>query len=75
MWEWVGGCLIAFACRESFKRGYEGWVFLVPKTNLIEHYHSNYGFLHVRSSSTTRPNGIMTLNGKASQKIITDYFD
>ena len=28
----IGGCLIAFASRESFKRGHDGIVFLTPKT-------------------------------------------
>ncbi len=31
----IGGCLIAFACRESFKRGHDGFVFLTPKTQLL----------------------------------------
>ena len=41
----IAGCLIAFACRESIKAGHQGWVFLTPKTDLIKHYHSKYGFV------------------------------
>lgn len=40
----VAGCLLAFACRLAFARGYLGFVSLQPKTNLIQHYQSAYGF-------------------------------
>lgn len=67
----IAGCLIAFACREAFKRGYEGWVFLVPKTNLIVHYQAQYGFTHIPIKS--RPEGLMELNTNGSQKLIKKY--
>ena len=41
----IPGCLIAFACKLSFKKGYEGFVSLIPKTQLIKYYMQNYGFL------------------------------
>jgi hypothetical protein len=40
----IAGCLIAFACRQAYK-GYAGFVSLIPKTHLIEHYKKNYGFI------------------------------
>jgi hypothetical protein len=40
----IAGCLIAKACRLSFAKGYYGFVSLVPKTQLIEHYKNAYGF-------------------------------
>ncbi|KGE89698.1 MAG: hypothetical protein ACE362_07120 [Phaeodactylibacter xiamenensis] len=40
----LAGCLLAFACEQSFKRDYEGYVSLRPKTELIGHYVSKYGF-------------------------------
>lgn len=43
-YEGIAGCLIAFACRLAFNRGYFGFVSLVPKTRLIEHYMKTYGF-------------------------------
>ncbi len=43
-YEGVAGCLIAFACRLSFQRGYFGFVSLVPKTQLIAHYIHAYSF-------------------------------
>jgi len=40
----IPGCLIAFACRLAFTRGYGGFVSLVPKTLIIQHYQTKYGF-------------------------------
>ena len=40
----IAGCLIAFACAVAFKRGYAGFVSLVPKTRLIGLYQEKYGF-------------------------------
>lgn len=40
----IAGCLIAFACEQAFKKGYRGFVSLVPKTHLIAHYITKYGF-------------------------------
>ncbi len=40
----IAGCLIAFACQIAFKKNYRGFVSLVPKTVLIEHYKNTYGF-------------------------------
>jgi hypothetical protein len=71
----IAGCLIAFACRESFKRGYDGWVFLTPKTYLLDHYPSAYGFTHVPFKTQDRPDGFMELNTGASLKLIKKYLD
>ncbi len=43
-YERIAGCLIGFACRLAFMRGYFGFVSLIPKTRLIEHYTAMYGF-------------------------------
>ncbi|MBK6901323.1 MAG: hypothetical protein IPH04_00530 [Saprospirales bacterium] len=40
----IPGALIAFACELAFKRGYDGFVSLVPKTKLIDLYKNKYGF-------------------------------
>ena len=42
----IPGCLIGFTCRLAFDRGYDGFVSLVPKTTLIDHYQNAYGFAH-----------------------------
>lgn len=40
----IAGCLLAFAVQQSFLSGYGGFVSLLPKTVLIDHYCNNYGF-------------------------------
>lgn len=40
----IAGCLIAYACSIAFKRGYGGFVSLLPKTKLIDWYQDKYGF-------------------------------
>lgn len=45
-YENVAGCLLAFACRESFDRGrgnYNGFLSFDSKTELIELYYKKYG--------------------------------
>jgi hypothetical protein len=69
----IAGCLIAFACRESFKRGYEGWVFLIPKTYLLDHYPAKYGFTHVPLITPGRPEGFMELSTGSSLRLIKRY--
>lgn len=45
----VAGCLIAFACRESFKIDghYKGFLTFTSKTNLIDWYKNKYGATHI----------------------------
>ena len=44
-YDYVAGCLIAYACRESFKLEgeYKGFLTFVSKTNLINWYVDKYG--------------------------------
>lgn len=44
-YDFVAGCLIAFACKESFKipGDYKGFLTFVSKTNLIQWYIDKYG--------------------------------
>lgn len=63
----IPGCLIAFAIRKSIARGYEGFVSLKPKTKLIEHYITAYGF---------RQYGMyLAIYEDAAQELITKYLD
>ena len=71
----IVGCLISFACLESFIRGYEGFTFLMPKTVLITHYRNKYGFEHIPIRTPDWPNGIMILNKKTAVTIISRYTD
>jgi hypothetical protein len=40
----IAGCLLAFAARLAFEKGYLGFLSLVPKTELIGLYVKKYGF-------------------------------
>lgn len=61
----IAGCLIAFAARISFERGYLGIVTLEPKSKLIDHYQEKYGFEDVGY--------MMLLSGEASRNLINKY--
>jgi len=61
----IAGCMIAYVCKESFRKGYNGYVCLKPKTELIKHYATIYGMKHT---------GLyMYVEGKDSYKIIIKY--
>jgi hypothetical protein len=68
----IGGCLIAFACRESFKRGHDGFVFLTPKTGLIKHYNSEYGLSYMPPLGN-RLEGLMIAESNVSISLIKKY--
>lgn len=40
----IAGCLLAFAAQLAFNKSYDGFVSLIPKTELIDHYCEKYGF-------------------------------
>jgi hypothetical protein len=64
----VSGNLVAFACRLSFQRGFEGYLSFLSKTNLINHYEKTLGAIHVEGN-------LMVINTKAALKLINKYFD
>ena len=63
----VPGNLVAFACKLSFQRGYEGNVAFVAKTQLIDHYIESLGAEHVGGR-------LMIINSAAALKLINRYF-
>jgi hypothetical protein len=71
----IGGCLIAFACREAIKRDHDGYVFLIPKTELIEHYMEHYGFEHFPMKTPERPEGFLYLHEHTSRTLIEKYLN
>jgi hypothetical protein len=63
----LAGCLIAFACKLSFKDGFNGFVSLIPKTALISHYIRRYFF---------SPMGMqLYVEGENSIALITEYLE
>ena len=67
-YDYVAGCLIAFACRESFKLegSYKGFVSFVSKTGLIKWYSENYG-------ATLALGQRMFIDSDAGEKLINKY--
>lgn len=67
-YDYVAGCLIAFACRESFKLegNYKGFLTFVSKTNLIKWYSEKYG-------ATLALGQWMFIDSEAGEKLINKY--
>jgi len=67
MYSGVLGNLVAFACKLSFQRGYEGNVSFLSKSQLIEHYEKTLGAFHFGGR-------IMIIDTQAALKLINKYF-
>jgi len=63
----VSGNLVAFACKLSFEKGYEGYVSFKAKTKLITHYSKTLGAAVLYGQ-------YMEIATPASTKLIKDYF-
>lgn len=63
----VPGNLVAFACRLSFQRGFEGNVSFISKTQLIDHYIKTLGSFHFGGR-------LMIIETQAARKLIDKYF-
>mgnify|MGYP006288116483 CR=1 FL=1 len=61
----IPGCLIAFACELSFKKGYDGFVSLTPKTQLVTHYIKKYGFIQIGKN--------LAVYGEHAKYLILEY--
>ena len=67
MYSGVPGNLVAFACKLSFQRGYEGNVSFFSKTKLVQHYIDSLGAIQVGGR-------IMIIDTIAALKLINKYF-
>ncbi len=63
----VAGNLVAFACKFSFRRGHEGNVSFLSKTQLIEHYEKTLGAFHFGGR-------VMIIETQAALRLINKYF-
>jgi len=63
----VPGNLVAFACKTSFHRGFEGYVSFTSKTQLIKHYELTLGAVNVGGH-------LMVINTESALKLIDKYF-
>jgi len=64
----VPGNLVAFACKLSFQRGFEGYLSFLSKTNLIDHYEKTLGAIHAEGQ-------LMVINTTAALRLTNKYFD
>ena len=49
LYEGVAGNLVAYACKISFQKGFEGYVAFTAKSRLIEHYEKTLGAIHFKN--------------------------
>ncbi len=63
----VPGNLVAFACKVSFDKSYEGYVAFDSKTILIEHYQKSLGATYMSGRR-------MYIDIKAAGKLVSQYF-
>jgi len=61
----IVGCLIAFTCKQAFRQKYDGFVSLVPKTQLIDYYQNSYGFILMGTQ--------MAVYGETASSLIQKY--
>lgn len=60
----IAGSLFAFVCLKSIEAGFDGFVYLRPKTKIIDHYRSEYGFSYTGFSMITEGHNTEILIGK-----------
>ena len=63
----VHGNLVAYACKTSIEKGYEGFLAFDAKTSLIKHYQETLGATHFRGQR-------MFIQPSAALKLIAQYF-
>jgi hypothetical protein len=63
----VPGNLVAFACKLSFAKGYDGYLAFDAKTTLVKHYEDTLYATHFRGTK-------MMIETSAANKLIKQYF-
>jgi hypothetical protein len=63
----VPGNLVAYACKVSFDKGYDGYVAFDSKTVLIEHYQKTLGATHFKERR-------MFIDTISAGKLVSQYF-
>jgi hypothetical protein len=67
IYEGVAGNLVAYACKISFQKGFDGYVAFTAKSKLIEHYEKTLGAYHFKSQR-------MIIETKAAKILVEKYF-
>jgi hypothetical protein len=65
----VAGTLLAYVAKDSFVAGFDGFIALISKTNLAEHYIKRYGAQRISNSDR------LVFETEASRKLINDYLE
>ena len=68
LYKGVAGNLVAYACKTSFEKGYDGVVSFVSKSKLIEHYSQTLGAKRFGNSNR------MYIDTKESLLLVKQYF-
>jgi len=67
LYDGVAGNLVAYACKVSFQKGFNGFVVFTAKTNLIKHYEKTLSAFHFKNQR-------MIIDTKASEFLVKKYF-
>ena len=67
LYEGVAGNLVAYACKISFQKGFEGFVAFTAKTRLIKHYEKTLGAFHFKNQR-------MIIDSRAAKRLVEKYF-
>jgi len=67
LYEGVAGNLVAYACKVSFQKGFDGFVAFTAKTQLIKHYEKTLGAFHFKNQR-------MIIDTIAAKVLVEKYF-
>ena len=67
LYEGVAGNLVAYACKVSFQKGFDGYLAFVAKTKLINHYEKNLGAYHFKNQR-------MIIETESAKLLVEKYF-
>ncbi|MBX2931994.1 MAG: hypothetical protein KF781_08625 [Chitinophagaceae bacterium] len=67
LYEGVTGNLVAYACKVSFQKGFDGYVAFVAKSKLIQHYEKTLGAYHFKDQK-------MFIETEPAKLLVEKYF-
>lgn len=67
LYEGVAGNLVAYACKVSFQKGYDGFVAFTAKSKLIKHYEEILDAVHFKNQR-------MVIDTDAAKFLVEKYF-
>ncbi|UQB68998.1 hypothetical protein [Epilithonimonas zeae] len=67
LYEGVAGNLVAYACKVSFQKGFDGYLAFIAKTKLIKHYEQTLGAYHFKDQK-------MFIETDSAKILVEKYF-